>query len=105
MYSMLVNLSGKHASYLSWSPSWLFLRGVAQLKRLQEEEVVKDWNIYKYIMCLVFWFVSIYHSIWSVLVPMVVYVITDTHGLRVAYEDQMTPKFTKLYVQCESEAT
>ena len=36
---------------------------------------------------------------------MEVYVITDTHGLRVVYEDQMTPKFTKLYVQCESEAT
>jgi len=39
---------------------------------------------------------------------MEIYVITDTHGLRVVYEDQMTPKatkFTKLYAQCESEAT
>ena len=36
---------------------------------------------------------------------MEVYIITDTHGLRVVYEDQMTPKFTKLYVGCESEAT
>ena len=36
---------------------------------------------------------------------MEVYVITDTHGLRVVYENQMTPKSTKIYVQCESEAT
>ena len=36
---------------------------------------------------------------------MEIYVITDTHGLRVVYEDQMTQKFRKLYVQCESEAT
>ena len=28
------------------SPSWLFIRGVAQLNKLQGEEVVKDWNIY-----------------------------------------------------------
>jgi len=36
---------------------------------------------------------------------MEVFVITDTHGLRVVYEDQMTPKSTELYVYCESEAT
>jgi len=29
---------------------------------------------------------------------MEVYVITDTHVLRVVYEDQMTPKSTELYV-------
>jgi len=67
--------------------------------------VVNDYNIYKDIKCLVCWFVSRYHSIWSVLIPMEVYVITDTHGLRVVYENQMTPKSTKIYVQCESEAT
>jgi len=36
---------------------------------------------------------------------MEIYVITDTHGLRAVYEDQMIPKFTKLYVGCESEAS
>jgi len=36
---------------------------------------------------------------------MEIYVITDTHGLRVVYEDQMTPKSTELYVQSESEET
>ena len=36
---------------------------------------------------------------------MEIYVITDTHGLRVEYEDQMTPKFMKFKVGCESEAT
>jgi len=36
---------------------------------------------------------------------MEVYVIADAHGLRVVYGDQMTPKHTKLYVQCESETT
>ena len=36
---------------------------------------------------------------------MEIYVIADTHGLRVVYEDQMTPKSTKLYVQYESETT
>jgi len=36
---------------------------------------------------------------------MEVYVIADAHRLRVVYGDQMTPKFTKLYVRCESEAT
>jgi hypothetical protein len=36
---------------------------------------------------------------------MEVYVIADTHGLRVVYEDQMTPKATKLHIQYESETT
>ena len=36
---------------------------------------------------------------------MEIYVITDTHGLRAVYEDQMTSKFMKLYMGCESEAT
>ena len=34
-----------------------------------------------------------------------IYVIADTHGLRVTYEDQMTPKSTKLHIQYESETT
>ena len=67
-------------------------------KEVTREEVVNDWKIYKDIKCLVCWFVSRYHSIWSVLIPMEVYVITDTHGLRVVYEDQTTPKSTELYV-------
>ena len=36
---------------------------------------------------------------------MELYVIADTHGWRVVYEDQMAPKSTELYVQSESEAT
>jgi len=31
--------------------------------------------------------------------------MTDTQIESYAYEDQMTPKFTKLYVGCESETT
>jgi len=36
---------------------------------------------------------------------MEIYVITNTHRLRVVYEDQMTPKYTKLCIQYESETT
>jgi len=36
---------------------------------------------------------------------MEVYVIADTYGLRVVYEDQMTPKATMLHMQYESETT
>jgi len=32
-----------------------------------------------------FGFVSRYHSIWSVLISMEVYVMADTHGLRVMF--------------------
>ena len=38
-------------------------------------------------------------------ISMEVYVMTDTQIESYAYEDQMTPKFTKLYVGCESETT
>ena len=75
-----------------------FTKGGSLNKEVTREEVVNDWNIYKDIKCWVGWFVSRYHSIWSVLIPMEVYVITDTHGLRVVYEDQMTPKSTELFV-------
>ena len=36
---------------------------------------------------------------------MEIYVITDNHGLRVVYDDQMTPKSTNLYIPYESETT
>ena len=45
--------------------------------------MVNDWNIYKYIKCLVCLVCSRYDSIWSMLIPMEVYVMADTHRLRV----------------------
>ena len=46
-----------------------------------------------------FGFVSRYHPTWKI--SMEVYVMADTQIESYAYEDQMTPKSTNLYVQRE----
>jgi hypothetical protein len=61
------------------------LKGGSPIKRGYKEEWLKIGTSISTLSAWYVWLVSRYHSFWSVLIPMEVYVMADTHGLRAMF--------------------